>query len=194
VKDYWDHSWPCDEMRPGYGQCVNGRGGHEHHQFPLSDTIVRDDYKTSDTLPELQKDLTSEIEKRVKELCREATADKDRLKQLGYEKCVSQAHRLNVIEFYNDMKSLRSFSSHSVCFSCLDAAPEHALPCGHVICTPCVISAASDNQQGQAPPLVGGFFLLTSCPLGEHGDPWGKPWVGCLKPEQAGVRILTLDG
>jgi hypothetical protein len=194
ANDYWHRFWPCDETKPGYGQCVNGRDGHPHHQFRHGGGADNGDYRTSDTLEKLQKHLESEIGKRVKELHSDADADQTRLQKLGYEECVSRAHRRKMTEFYRGMKNLESFSSHSVCFSCLDAAPEHSLPCGHVICTPCIVSAASDDEQEQALLLGGGFVLLGSCPLASHGELWAEPWVGSIKPDQAGVRIMTLDG
>lgn len=43
--------------------------------------------------------------------------------------------------------------------------------------------------------MDGGFMRLKSCPLTEHDEKsWVKPWIGPIKPEQAGLRIMTLDG
>ncbi|RDA85160.1 hypothetical protein CP532_1585 [Ophiocordyceps camponoti-leonardi (nom. inval.)] len=74
------------------------------------------------------------------------------------------------------------------CLKCLDPYPEHCLPCGHVICSVC-LKAVGDSMDG-------GFFELKQCPLliERRCKDWSEPWIGVIKPDQAGIRILSLDG
>ncbi|PFH59125.1 hypothetical protein XA68_12791 [Ophiocordyceps unilateralis] len=43
--------------------------------------------------------------------------------------------------------------------------------------------------------MASGFVELEQCPLLAHrSEDWSKPWIGWVKPDQAGLRILALDG
>jgi hypothetical protein len=198
AREYWDHFWPCEKTLVVEGQrmrCVNSKTGHEFHQFgPGGAKITEKEITTNDSLDGLYDHLEKEVVKRIKQLRAAANADEDRVKRFGFDHCVSQAHLQNVKAFYGDMESLETFSSHSVCFSCLETAPDHHLPCGHVICTACVVSTASGDRDMDKASIAGGFVQLEDCPLGRHGKLWVEPWVGVVKPDQAGVRIMSLDG
>jgi hypothetical protein len=63
------------------------------------------------------------------------------------------------------------------------ASPEHSLPCGHVICTPCLLGYGERQERD--------VIEITSCPL--HSERTFR-WIVYLKPDAAGVRVLTLDG
>ncbi|KAF2399012.1 hypothetical protein EJ06DRAFT_479226 [Trichodelitschia bisporula] len=80
------------------------------------------------------------------------------------------------------------FFSQTTCLGCLATAPEHPLACGHVLCTKCV--QAQGNKLHTYNEVT-----LTGCPL--HASSSGAaPEVHVIrfKPEQAGVRLLSLDG
>ena len=81
---------------------------------------------------------------------------------------------------------VEAFISHSTCFSCLFEPPEHALPCGHVLCTSCL--RAYGRARGQYVVEIDG------CPLETLVRPRCSYWRVSLKPPAAGIRILTLDG
>lgn len=98
-------------------------------------------------------------------------------------------HKGTVLDnFFNHTARGRttSFISHSTCFSCLFEPPEHALPCGHVLCTPCLI--AYGKFRGKT------VVELNGCPLETLITPRRTSWKAVLKPAAAGTRILTLDG
>jgi hypothetical protein len=76
-----------------------------------------------------------------------------------------------------------AYISHSACFSCLFEPPEHGLPCGHVICTKCLKDFRSRLHYRT-------IIEIERCPICD--DSLG--WRVALKPDAAGVRILTLDG
>lgn len=79
-----------------------------------------------------------------------------------------------------------NFISHSACFSCLFEPPEHPLPCGHVLCTPCLMAYGK--------PLGKTVVEMTDCPMETIIRPRKQAWKVSLKPSAAGLRILTLDG
>lgn len=185
MHDYWHKFWPCEYHDPELGSCVNGRDGHVNHHFDskFGRRAIPGMYKESLALEQLEERLINKIKEKFDELKGElAQVDQ----KVSYSQRVSRVHKRNVNKFYDKMGNPHGFISHSKCFSCLDAAPEHSLPCGHVICTPCV-SVAGES-------LRGGFVQLKSCPLVSHGEQWSIPWVSSIKPDQAGVRIMTLDG
>jgi hypothetical protein len=101
----------------------------------------------------------------------------------------ARAHCKTMNEFYRNVgDNLFLFVSHSTCFSCLRELPEHPLPCGHVLCTPCVKSYARQVEKS--------VFQLGFCPLhvAETEFVSGFPWKIKIKPLHAGTRILSLDG
>ena len=91
-----------------------------------------------------------------------------------------------MIPFYRHFSRPEDFVSHSTCYACLMAPPEHSLPCGHVICTPCL--------RGLGKPRGKNVVELSACPI--HGDTWPLQFSFsvALKPAGAGVRVLSLDG
>lgn len=78
------------------------------------------------------------------------------------------------------------FISHSTCFSCLFEPPEHPLPCGHVLCTPCLM-AYGKRLSKTVVEIIG-------CPMETLIRSRKQAWKVSLKPTAAGLRILTLDG
>lgn len=81
----------------------------------------------------------------------------------------------------------KTAKSNKTCFACLQSVPDHALPCGHVLCEQCVrdFGRSSEDQRY--------CIEITQCVLclSEWLTP---PQRVRLKPKFAGVRVLTLDG
>ena len=94
-----------------------------------------------------------------------------------------------MMQFYSHSARGRpeAFISHTTCFSCLFEPPEHALLCGHVLCTSCL--RAYGRSRG------GSMVEIEGCPM-EKSSSWSTygTWKVLLKPDAAGLRILTLDG
>lgn len=77
--------------------------------------------------------------------------------------------------------------SYKSCFICLGSLPDHVLPCGHALCDACVLDFGLPSENGSQTELT--FETCVLC-----GESWQPPQLIQLKPEYAGVRILTLDG
>ncbi|KAH8665171.1 hypothetical protein BGZ60DRAFT_379045 [Tricladium varicosporioides] len=121
--------------------------------------------------------------------------ERKRLHQSGLDKpyddedeqaAVSELHNSQMKTFFDHIGNVDNFISHLACFSCLRELPEHPLPCGHVLCTPCV--EACGRRSGKS------TILLESCPLHSTATTWVTPWEINIKPQYAGARILSLDG
>lgn len=98
-------------------------------------------------------------------------------------------HRSTVLDHFFDHTSKgrgNNFISHSTCFSCLFEPPEHPLPCGHVLCTPCLLAYGKRLSKT--------VVEITGCPMETLIRPRQQAWKVLLKPAAAGLRILTLDG
>ena len=101
----------------------------------------------------------------------------------------AEIHKDKVMVHFFDHSArgrLNSFISHSTCFSCLFEPPEHALPCGHVLCTLCL--RAYGRCRGKTEVDIKG------CPMEKPISRRHQSWKVLLKPAAAGIRILTLDG
>ena len=94
-----------------------------------------------------------------------------------------------MVQFYSHSVRDRpeAFISHTTCFCCLFEPPEHALSCGHVLCTPCL--RAYGRSRGRNTVEIEGCPMERSSGRSKYGS-----WKVLLKPDAAGLRILTLDG
>ena len=97
----------------------------------------------------------------------------------------AQHHLGTMREFYAELGNLAELTMHATCLACLKGIPEHVLPCGHVLCTPCALDFGFVEENA---------LLIKNCPL-HLGQEWRPPEVlEKIKPEFSGIRILTLDG
>lgn len=84
------------------------------------------------------------------------------------------------------------YSSIRTCLTCLSNCPTHVLPCiapnglQHTICESCIARFQTPNGRSSA------AVSLSRCPFGCQLKV--SPWRIKLKPKQAGIRTLTLDG
>lgn len=98
----------------------------------------------------------------------------------------SLVHRERLGDFYRSLGGAEQFASHSACLSCLRELPECALPCGHVLCLPCLELYGVRTSRT--------CVEISRCPL-HVGDVIAEPpWTVAVKPAGAGVRVLCLDG
>lgn len=100
----------------------------------------------------------------------------------------TKVHHENMNRFYHHVGGAQKFISHSTCFCCLRELAEHPLPCGHVLCTPCIKGYGKPHSE------LAGAYTIASCPLHDYDTVFHTPWEVYFKPELAGVRVLSLDG
>ena len=87
---------------------------------------------------------------------------------------------------WNTGTSSGAILSHSTCYGCLFSAPTHPLPCGHVLCDPCV----EDFSRSSDP-----WLEIDRCPLcGDNENSFPTPWRLMQEHQEAAPRILSLDG
>ncbi|KAK6334457.1 hypothetical protein TWF730_003671 [Orbilia blumenaviensis] len=93
-----------------------------------------------------------------------------------------------VTKFYDNIGGVSSYTHRRACLLCLNGLAEHGLPCGHILCTPCL-------KAFSAPRLSADFdngFHIERCPVDDsvfRPEPFFP-----MKPLAAGVRVLSVDG
>jgi len=100
----------------------------------------------------------------------------------------TKLHLDNVNKFYHHVGGAQKFVSHATCFCCLRELALHPLPCGHVLCTPCIKGYGKPHSE------LSGSYTIASCPLHDYDTVFPTPLVVYFKPPLAGVRVLSLDG
>jgi hypothetical protein len=103
-------------------------------------------------------------------------------------------HREAISKFYSSLglpgkanhDPAGRFIHHGTCLCCLMGLPQYSLPCGHILCAECAELYGRQHE--------GGVRTFEKCPLHPHFVFPNFPWPLGMKPEPAGVRILSLDG
>ena len=114
----------------------------------------------------LEKDFAHEISKPGSDECR-ASLD---------------IHRKQLSEFH---RRYGPIVSHTSCFGCLVAVPEHPIACGHILCEGCVLSHGTSH---------GTKLSISYCPLACVGFDGASASEIRLVPPSAGLRVLALEG
>ncbi|KAI1204747.1 uncharacterized protein F4807DRAFT_446063 [Annulohypoxylon truncatum] len=183
---FWHKFWPCTKTSDvGSWPCSNGPDGHQNHQYKNGKGHDPGKHSSSHSEEDFLAELEGIIGKRLEDLMKSFSTNEMRQRSDSISRA-SEIHQQNVNKFYGEMEGIDHCISHSACLWCLDQIPEHPLPCGHVICSSCLMAVAKPLGRG-------GFFWLESCPLASHKS-WEKPWIGVIKPNQAGIRMMSLDG
>ena len=107
------------------------------------------------------------------------------------EQAAAEIHRNDVMAYFyrhaTGGERAERYNSHTACFCCLFELPEHALPCGHILCTSCV-KAYGYQVPGST------VVEMSDCPIEGSTVRRYQSWKIHLKPNTAGIRILCLDG
>ena len=143
--------------------------------------MLRGPYQPTFDTNELFEDWIDEIDVAIKrqEIDLEAVYEKD-------DKTLPTMHKKIMARFYKTIGDVSNIRSHTTCLCCVRKIPNHILPCGHILCKACIQSFGS--QVGQS------AFELESCPLHPTETRWSSPARLRFKPQEAGVRVLCLDG
>ena len=179
----------CEQwLRCGYERagetCCNVKSSHKKgHQASTGKIFAKGLY-----VPEFAADFFGDW---MHEIDAHLARLKARLDELGPDEeerdLATRLHRREMECFFPQLDRPTKFLSHATCFCCVRKIPEHVLPCGHVLCTPCVQSFG--DKVGDC------IYKLRACPLHPAQTAWlyDPPQIK-FKPHDAGVRVLCLDG
>lgn len=191
LENFCDQHWPCEYVDPKRqgGRCVNVRSGHgaKGHQSRTGKLLAAGDYVSSFTFLGNREKFQNDTYEKLLMLTARVSA-KEAL-GIPKEQAVAEIHRELVMPPFFSHASrgdVRSFVSHTVCFSCLIQPPEHALPCGHIICTSCL------RMHGRT--HLDHYVEISACPMERSEKRFRSTWKVFLKPASCGVRVLALDG
>jgi len=191
IENFCDRHWPCEFIRNGGGaRCVNVRSGHgsKGHQLADGKVLAAGEYVSSFTFESHHEEFRCNVYFRLQELLERLHG---RIQEGEQEELAAASiHRDDVMAWFyrhatQGQKAYR-YNSNSVCLSCLFAPPEHALPCGHILCTACV-KAYGDARGTTAVDMY-------ECPIERATAMRYQSWRIHFKPKTAGIRVLTLDG
>lgn len=166
-------------------RCQNTEAGHgsKGHQDREGNTLGKGDFQSP-----YNSTKRHEFVERISLLYRirlEKVADEDRRRpKLGPR--IVEEHKNTLAK---EQQLWTSIFSNKTCLCCLMSHPDYVLPCGHAVCEKCV-KIFGTNEPGDAHS-----FRLESCTLCHQSlSIDNKPWIISLKPPDAGLRILSLDG
>lgn len=192
LENFCDQHWPCEYLKPGtLVRCVNVRSGHgaKGHQAANGKVIAAGDYISNFSFFRYHQTFRLDVYNNLRQLLTEA--QRQTLILDNPERAAATVHRERVLSVFYQHITAGSpltgiYTSHTACFCCLFEMPEHALACGHVLCTSCVRIYGHSRGQNE--------IELTDCPIDScfRGSNHGS--FIHLKPKTAGVRILLLDG
>lgn len=191
LQDFCDKHWPCEYVHVGTkGRCVNVKTGHtKGHQLKDGKVLSVGEYQSDFTFEKHQhlfQYCLLEVLRKLQKRLSDATMQQP---QLELEKALEIHRKIILAPFFKHLHGSKQFINHKACYACLVAPPEHPLPCGHVLCTPCIKGFGS--QRGRT------LWEIDRCPMhsdDEEGGQFHTRWPIHIKPAGAGVRILTLDG
>jgi predicted acylesterase/phospholipase RssA len=194
LESFCNLHWPCEYVHPNTsGRCVNVRAGHQSkgHQLDNGKVMAVGDYQSDFTVDRYRLFFEYAVAYNLRDLLQRlqfATQGSLHLRQDELSKA-AEIHKGVVLgPFFRHLSGAKRFVNHTACYCCLTCPPEHPLPCGHVLCTPCI------QAYGQA---RGAFMIeMTECPMHhDHADgQFRLRWPVFIKPPGAGVRVLALDG
>ena len=184
LDDFFNRYSPC-----ALEDCCNVKSGHnpKGHQDSKGKIFAPGEYKPGfepNDREEWHSALRHNLEEIERKLQESFQAQRLVNKNIPEETIASRLHRECMNRFYAKLGGAENFKSNIICFSCLQELPEHVLPCGHVLCTPCIHAYGRRERRT--------LITIDSCPL--HGTTWPKRCRIKVKPEYAGTRILSLDG
>ncbi|KAF1965274.1 hypothetical protein BU23DRAFT_574994 [Bimuria novae-zelandiae CBS 107.79] len=188
LDDFCAISWPCTFSNKR-GRCVNVKDRHKKgHQNEKGQIIGAGEYVSDFTWESFPDDWFALLQDHL------STFQLSVQQQIAFAPAYSELsattilHHTNINNFYQRLGGAQKFASHSACFCCLREMAEHPLPCGHVLCTPCVKGYGTTHEG------TPGMYNIVACPLHESDTIFDTPWEVYFKPPLAGVRVLSLDG
>ena len=187
---YWRCSFQYKNERCALVREGHGSKGHQKADgkllAPGNYTSDFDIAKTTRNFNDNLIQVIGDVQRKLEQKRLQRAKDNSSYDDDDEQAAIAELHGLQTKAFFDRVGNVDNFVSHLACFSCLRELPEHPLPCGHVLCTPCI--EACGKRHGKS------TVLLESCPLHSDANSWISPWEINIKPQYAGVRILSLDG
>ncbi|KAK5102797.1 hypothetical protein LTS08_003597 [Lithohypha guttulata] len=185
IEEFCDKFWPC-EFVTLKGRCVNVKAGHKKgHQSRKGEVLGTTAYQSSFTASAYRHEFLDDIYAHLNELLEDLAAESKSMASIEQE-VAARLHRTKILgPFFRHLGGAQKFISHSACLACLVGPAEYSLPCGHVLCKPCL----TDFGNVKGPTLVEMRF----CPLHDNETSHFR-WPVTIVPPNAGIRILTIDG
>ncbi|KAK6500456.1 hypothetical protein TWF481_010799 [Arthrobotrys musiformis] len=97
-----------------------------------------------------------------------------------------RGQRLRILSHPKMKAFWKNCKSYKSCFTCLRSIPHHVLPCGHALCTTCVLDFARPSKTAHSAYDISQCFLCNTT--------FQRVQIIRTIPLCAGIRILTLDG
>lgn len=192
VETFWSQHLTC-EFRNGSYRCVNVAANHnpKGHQDARG-KIKPGEFESNFNPQSYLRSWRKEIRSQMHNIDRELESASQRAPSYSKEAYMMQIHRDDMVSCYDaSLGSAGGILSYATCFCCLMQSPEHALRCGHVLCTQCVRAHGQPLHDNTSTRSV---VKLDCCPLHPKKTDWEVPCLIRFKPEHAGVRLLCLDG
>ncbi|KAF2019496.1 hypothetical protein BU24DRAFT_431280 [Aaosphaeria arxii CBS 175.79] len=181
--------WPCKYRGKNGEPCVNVPGSHSKgHQNSKGNVMRPGEYMSDFTFEQFGDAWLQYLQLHLTKMQHDLSARLMQPPSLSEVTVVKKLHHTNMELFYKKLDGAQGFISHQTCFSCLRELAEHPLPCGHVLCTPCI------KSYGRPHPNLLYSYAMTSCPLHQAHTVFSSHWPIFFKPPLAGVRVLSLDG
>lgn len=187
LEDFCNTYWPCNFENKS-GRCTLAKSGHNQkgHQNAEGKILATGKYRTDFYADNYAETWIDDLRWNLDVIQKDLQFRMSLQPQSDEQEIAFKLHRDKMDSFYTTISGAKNFMSNSTCFSCLRGLPEHPMPCGHVLCTVCVKSYGHKSDKT--------IVQLSSCPLHTHETQWQPPWKISIKPQYAGVRVLSLDG
>ncbi|KAI4204204.1 MAG: hypothetical protein LQ350_001395 [Teloschistes chrysophthalmus] len=191
LENFTDRHWPCEYIKPGGGaRCVNVRSGHgsKGHQLKNGKVLAVGNYMSHFSFENYRETFAFDVYSQLSESLTLLHLKMHDSREMEAN-VAAEIHASTVMKHFHlhTVKAgAESFISHSTCFSCLFEPPEHPLPCGHVLCTSCLRAYGRVTEKN--------VVELDGCPIESLSKPKHQTWKVVMKPPDAGIRVLTLDG
>lgn len=180
---------PCMYSNGRGQRCVNVKERHvKGHQDSRGRVIGSGPYEASFSFDSFSDDWFRYLKNYFTSFQHELSSQMILSPTIGETAVATRIHGDTIHNFYYRNGGAQKYFSQSFCFCCLRELAEHPLPCGHILCTPCV--------KGFGRPRDGllNSYIIESCPLHRFDSIFPVAVDVRFKPPLAGLRILSLDG
>ncbi|KAH6848113.1 hypothetical protein B0I37DRAFT_376721 [Chaetomium sp. MPI-CAGE-AT-0009] len=196
LEGFCNQLWPCEVRDTKTGtRCINTRFGHaKGHQSKNGRVFLAGSYTSTLSFDTYHEEFLTEIYWNLGSIFTDVSERVDSGDAAKLD-AAAQVHQ-GIIQCFFRLadppeerpRGASRLTSHSSCFCCFAEPGEHPMPCEHVLCTPCAM------LYGKRGAMRRKEAELPSCPIGCKWPSDAAPQVVRLKPESAGVRVLSLDG